>query len=148
MTNNNDKFWETKSLSEMNTQEWESLCDHCARCCLLKLEDIDTEKVFYTNVSCKLLDLDKCRCTRYSERSILVPDCVTLTAQEINTLDWMPSSCAYRLLSEGKPLPDWHPLLSKNKGSVTDAGISITSFATNEGDIEGEDIQDYIIDLR
>ncbi len=148
MTKNTTNFWETKTLSEMTTTEWESLCDHCARCCLLKLEDIDTGKVFYTNVSCKLLDMEKCQCTQYSERSTLVPDCVTLTANEINELNWMPSSCAYRLLSEGKSLPTWHPLLTGNQASVAEAGISISSYATNEDEIAGDDIQDYIIDLR
>ena len=141
-------FWENKTLAEMNAQEWESLCDHCARCCLLKLEDIDTGKVFYTNISCKLLDMEKCQCTQYPERSRLVPDCVTLTPDEIDDLHWMPSSCAYRLLAEGKPLPDWHPLVSGSPDSVQEAGISISSFASSEDEIEEKDIQNYIIDLR
>ena len=147
MTNKHN-FWETKSLSEMNTQEWESLCDHCARCCLLKLEDIDSGNIFYTNISCKLLNMDKCQCTRYSERSVLVPDCVTLTANEINKLNWMPNSCAYRLLAEGKPLPAWHPLITGTQDSVVEAGISIRSYASSEEDIDEKDIQDYIIDLH
>ena len=132
----------------MSDSEWESLCDHCARCCLLKLEDIDSGNVFYTNISCKLLDMDKCQCTRYSERSVLVPDCVKLTPNEIDDLHWMPSSCAYRLLSEGKPLPNWHPLISGTQDSVTESGISISSYATNEQEIDEEDLQDHIIDLR
>lgn len=141
-------FWEYKSLDEMNDSEWESLCDHCARCCLLKLEDIDSGNVFYTNISCKLLNMDKCQCTQYSERTVLVPDCVKLTPNEIDDLHWMPSTCAYRLLSEGKPLPSWHPLISGTQDSVSEAGISISSYATNEQEIDDDDLQDYIIDLR
>ncbi len=137
-------FWMEKSLEEMNTEEWESLCDGCGRCCLLKLQDFDTGKVSYTSVACRLLDLDKCACTRYSERRRLVPDCVKLTPRNISKLQWMPSTCAYRLLYEGKPLEPWHPLISGNAESVHEAGISIRHRAISER--EAGDIENYILD--
>lgn len=125
-------FWREKRLEEMNPAEWESLCDGCGKCCLNKLEDIDTGELAYTNVACRLLDLGTCRCTRYPERSRLVPDCVTLTPDNIAGLRWMPSTCAYRLLAEGKELPYWHPLVSGDPDSVHRAGISVRGRAISE----------------
>lgn len=137
-------FWIEKSLEEMNAEEWESLCDGCGRCCLLKLQDFDTGEVSYTSVACRLLDLDKCQCTRYTERRRLVPDCVKLTPGNISDLKWMPSTCAYRLLYEGKPLEPWHPLVSGSSQSVHEAGISIRHRAISER--EAGDIENYILD--
>ena len=125
-------FWKTKTLAEMSTGEWESLCDGCAKCCLNKLKDADTGELFYTKVACILLDMEACRCTRYPERSRLVPDCVVLTSENVGELEWMPSTCAYRLVAEGKDLYWWHPLISGDPESVHKAGISIRGRAISE----------------
>lgn len=125
-------FWRTTRLEEMSQAEWESLCDGCGKCCLNKLEDIDTGELAYTNVACRLLDLGTCRCTRYPDRSRLVPDCVTLTPENVGALAWMPSTCAYRLLAEGRDLPDWHPLISGDPDSVHRAGISVRGRVISE----------------
>ena len=139
-------FWKTKTLSEMTPKEWESLCDGCARCCLIKFEDEDTGAIGTTNVACKLLDLETCRCTRYPDRSRLVPMCVTLTPELAGSLHWMPDTCAYKLLAHGKDLPWWHPLVSGSKESVHLAGISIRGMALSEEDVEEEDLLDYVMD--
>lgn len=137
-------FWKTKPLAEMTHDEWESLCDGCAKCCLNKLEDEDTGKVFYTSVTCRLLDLETCRCTRYPDRSRLVPDCIHFDAATIPDLPWLPSTCAYRLVSEGKDLPDWHPLLSDSTDSVHQAGVSVRCFAQSEQDVDN--LFEHILD--
>lgn len=136
-------FWKSKTLSEMTKREWESLCDGCAKCCLYKLEDEDTGKVFYTSVTCKLLDLETCRCTRYSNRFNLVPDCISITPESLAQLPWLPSTCAYRLVSEGKDLPSWHPLVSGFSLSVREAGVSIQSFAQSETDVD--DLMEHVM---
>jgi hypothetical protein len=120
-----EPFWKHKRLTEMTKREWESLCDGCGKCCLHKLEDIDDGEITYTNVACRLLDLKTCRCTNYARRSRIVPDCVELTPANIKTLHWMPSTCAYRLLAEGKDLPWWHPLVSGDPDTVHRAGVSV-----------------------
>ena len=119
------KFWEQKSLSAMNDEEWESLCDGCGRCCLSKLEDAYSGTIHYTNVPCRLLDTRACRCTDYPRRSEKVPDCVRLTPDQPESFHWLPTTCAYRRLHEGRPLPDWHPLITGTPQSVHDAGISV-----------------------
>jgi len=140
-------FWEEKSLSEMSREEWESLCDGCARCCLIKLEDEDTHELFYTGVACRYLDRHSCRCTEYENRTTLVPDCLQVTRDNVDELYWMPQSCAYRLLAEGKKLPDWHPLISGDPNSVHEAGISVRGFAISEDEIASvDDLEAYIID--
>ena len=124
----------------MNREEWESLCDGCARCCLIKLEDEDNGSIHYTNVVCDLLDLETCRCTKYDTRSQHVPECVVVTPANLDQLHWMPSTCAYRLLWEGKPLPDWHPLVSGDPDSVHRAGQSVRGWCVTEeasGDLWG-----------
>jgi Uncharacterized conserved protein len=126
------KFWETKTLAQMTTEEWESLCDGCGKCCLIKLEDEDTGELAFTSVVCDLIDLETCRCTRYSERCTLVPECIDLKQHDFTEYRWMPSTCAYRLLIDGKPLPNWHPLVSGTSESVKDAGVSISSYAVKE----------------
>lgn len=118
-------FWKTKALSKMSRAEWESLCDGCAKCCLQKLEDEQTREIFYTNIACDLLEPETCRCTRYRERSVLVPTCVTLAPSHLEDPYWLPPTCAYRLLSEGKDLPDWHPLISGERASTLQSGHSI-----------------------
>jgi uncharacterized protein len=136
-------FWKRKTLSEMTRPEWESLCDGCARCCLLKLEDIDTGEIAYTDIACKLLDSGACRCSDYKNRQQSVPDCVVLKPANIADLGWMPSSCAYRLIAEGKDLAWWHPLVSGDPSTVHDSGISVRGKVVPEQ--RGEDPEDHIV---
>ena len=115
-------FWQEKTLEQMSSAEWESLCDGCARCCLIKLEDADTGDVHYTSLVCDLLDADRCRCTRYPQRHELVPDCIQFTPELAATLAWLPDTCAYRLIAEGLDLPEWHPLVSGRAESCARSG--------------------------
>jgi len=132
----------------MTRAEWESLCDRCGKCCLHKLEDEESGKIYYTNVVCSLLDFESGRCTRYSERSRLVPSCLTLSTDNIPQLHWMPASCAYRLISEGKDLPGWHPLRSNDQDSVNDAGVSVRAYAIPDNEVDDLDgnLEQYIIE--
>jgi len=132
-------FWRTKRLDEMSQDEWESLCDGCGQCCLHKLEDADSGEIALTDVACKLLDLGTCRCTDYANRKALIPDCVEITPDNAGALDWMPATCGYRLLAEGKDLAWWHPLVSGDPETVHRAGISVRGRAVSEarvGDLE------------
>ena len=138
-----DPFWRRKTLAEMTRSEWESLCDGCAKCCLDKLEDDDTGEISYTEVACRLLDLGTCRCTDYSNRTRFVPDCVVLTPRTVARLTWLPSSCAYRLVSEGKDLEWWHPLVSGDPETVHRAGVSVRGRAVPEA-LAG-DLEDHIV---
>jgi uncharacterized cysteine cluster protein YcgN (CxxCxxCC family) len=137
-------FWITTPLEEMIPEMWESLCDGCAKCCLQKLEDEETREIYNTNIVCDLLNLDSCRCTRYRERSKLVPNCVTLTPKDLADPYWLPQTCAYRLLAEGKPLPDWHPLVSGDPDSVEKAGHSIRGKVIRES--EADDWEHHLVD--
>lgn len=125
-------FWRTKRLGEMTREEWESLCDGCGKCCLHKLQYEDTGELYYTNVACRLLDLHSCRCKNYPERQRLVPDCVQLRADKVLELNWLPSTCAYRLLANGKDLYWWHPLVSGDPETVHQAGQSVRGRAIPE----------------
>ena len=136
-------FWEKKTLSEMSSVEWDSLCDGCAKCCLHKIEDEDCGKIFYTNVACNQLHLNSCRCKNFSKRTVLVDDCIELTKEKLESLKWLPQSCAYRLLNEGKALSWWHPLLSGDPDSVHTAGISVKDRCISELDIV--DFEDHIV---
>ncbi len=138
------KFWETKSLSEMTTEEWESLCDRCGKCCLHKLEDEDSGEIFFTRVVCDLIDLKTCSCTRYLERTRLVPECLDLKQHDFAEFNWLPSTCAYRLLTDGEPLPSWHPLISGTYASVFEAGVAVRSYAMKEKEVD--DLEDHIIE--
>ena len=140
-----EKFWEKKSLSELTDHEWEALCDGCAKCCLVKLEDVETGEIHYTDVVCRHLDSDACRCTCYAERTRIVPDCVQLRPDNLDELKWMPPTCAYRLLHEGKPLPSWHPLVSGNSHSVHSAGISVRGRCISEAFVHRDDIVERVI---
>ncbi|MES0328119.1 MAG: YcgN family cysteine cluster protein [Gammaproteobacteria bacterium] len=139
-------FWQTKSLDEMSDEEWELLCDGCARCCLVKLEDEENNKVYVTNVACKLLDLETCRCNDYSNRINTVPMCMNLKTDLAEMVDYLPETCAYRLLYKGKPLESWHPLMSSNSDSVVDAGASVSEFAVSEEAIHPDQLELHIID--
>lgn len=127
-------FWKRKTLEALDPAEWESLCDGCARCCLNKLEDEDTGAIAWTDVACTLLDGEACRCTDYPNRSDTVPDCVRLTPEEVRTLSWLPPTCAYRLVAEGRDLYWWHPLVSGDPDSVHAAGISVRGRTVREQD--------------
>ena len=129
-------FWKRKSLAEMNAEEWDALCDGCALCCLHKVQDEDTSKVFYTDIACRLLDLETCRCTDYANRARKVRECLVLAADQPEAFEWLPASCAYRRLSKGGDLPDWHPLVTGDPDSTHKAGISIRSFAVSENETE------------
>ena len=136
-------FWRRKRLDQMSRPEWESLCDGCGRCCLIKLEDADTGDIDYTDIACRLLDLGSCRCRDYLNRKRHVPDCVVLTAAKIHDLHWMPSTCAYRLIHEGKDLAWWHPLKSGDPDTVHQAGISVRNRVVPEE--RGDDPEDRIV---
>ena len=132
-------FWLEKTLEEMNPEEWEALCDGCGLCCLHKLEDIDSGELIYTGIVCRHYDQETARCTCYPERHQRVPDCVVLTPQRVAELDWLPETCAYRLLHEGRPLPSWHPLRSGRRESVAEAGMAIAGKVVSEADVHPHD---------
>lgn len=136
-------YWKTKPLEAMSREEWEALCDGCARCCLLKLEDSDTREIAYTDIACRLLDHGSCRCTNYRRRTRLVPDCVDLTPEKVRRLGWLPSTCAYRLVAEGRDLAWWHPLVSGDPETVHQAGISVRGRVVAEH--RGIDPEDRIV---
>lgn len=155
-------FWETKELSEMTRPEWESLCDGCAKCCLNKfIDDEDTdedsellptsyidddEQIFYSNIACQLLNEKTCKCSKYEERTTLVPDCVRLSQDNINAVFFMPPSCTYRRLKEGRGVPSWHPLLNKGmKSKMHKAGMSVRGKIVKDDEVHIEDFEDHIV---
>ena len=141
------RFWATLPLSKLTQKEWEALCDGCGKCCLNKLEDADTGQVELTCISCRLLDGDTCLCTSYENRRDYVPECISLTAKNIDRhVYWMPQTCAYRLLWQGKPLPDWHPLITGDSDSVHKAKVSMRGRTLNEMTVDEDDWEDHIIE--
>ncbi len=138
-------FWHDKPLREMTDAEWESLCDGCARCCMVKLEDEDTGDVHYTSLVCDLLDLDSCRCTRYPRRHELVPDCIEFDADLAARLRWLPKTCAYRRLAEGRGLAAWHPLVSGRRESVHEAGISVRGRVRHVAEADDDALEKHVI---
>jgi uncharacterized protein len=138
-------FWREKTLTELSAAEWESLCDGCARCCMIKLEDEDTGEVHYTNLVCDLLDTATCRCTRYPQRHELVPDCIEFDADLAAGLQWLPANCAYRRVAEGLDLLEWHPLVSGRADSVHEAGISVRGKVIHQGQVHEDEHQEHVI---
>ena len=133
MTEPANRFWEGRSLHELSRQEWECLCDHCGKCCVHRLQDEDTGELFFTNVACRLLEQSACRCTEYARRAALVAECVVLTSQNLTeNARWLPATCAYRLLAEGRQLPRWHPLVSGSDGTVWASGQSVCGRVISE----------------
>ncbi len=140
-----DRFWERKSLGELSAEEWESLCDGCARCCLIKLEEEASGRVHYTGLACDLLDLETCRCTRYPERHSLVKDCIDFSADVVDSLTWLPRSCAYRRVAEGRGLAEWHPLVSGFADSVHRAGVSVRGRVVPAGSVHDDEFEEHLI---
>ena len=138
-------FWKTKTLDEMNPGEWESLCDGCARCCLVKLEDEDTAAIHLTRLACSMLDIGACRCSDYVNRKRLMPDCLSIDPEAVRRLTWLPATCGYRIVEEGRDLAWWHPLVSGSTETVHEAGISVRSMAISEAKIDVGELHRYII---
>lgn len=139
-------FWELP-LKQLRRDEWEALCDGCGKCCLNKIEYEDTGELAFTRVACRLLDGETCRCASYENRHQLVPECIVLTPQMLDEISWwLPATCAYRLRAEGKPLPEWHYLISGDRDSVHRAGASVRGWTVSEVQVDEDDWEDYIIE--
>lgn len=146
MNDHSHPFWRRKALEDMTEAEWESLCDGCGRCCMNKLEEEDTGEIFLTRLACRLLDLGSCRCKDYENRRKKVPDCVSITPEKARTLPWLPDTCAYRLVAQGKDLAWWHPLVSGDAQTVHQAGISVRGWSRSEAGIKPDNFWRYIIE--
>jgi uncharacterized cysteine cluster protein YcgN (CxxCxxCC family) len=146
MADTKPPFWRTKTLDEMTKSEWESLCDGCGRCCLNKVTDIDAGETVFTSVGCRLLNSESCRCSDYPHRFARVKDCVRLTARNVRRLSWLPPTCGYRLVGEGKDLPWWHPLVSGRPETVHEAGVSVRGrVAANEKDVPDNELENFVV---
>ncbi len=145
MYKKDEPFWRTKSLSQMTQAEWESLCDGCGRCCLVKLEDEDTDEVAYTNVACRLFDDNTCRCIDYANRTSKVSDCLALTSDKLAEISWLPPTCAYRLIDEGRELYWWHPLVSGDLQTVHVAGVSVRGRTVSEQAVTQDELFDSVV---
>lgn len=142
-----DRFWERVPLGKMSAREWEALCDGCGRCCLNKIEDEETGEVALTRVACRLLDNETCRCGNYEIRKTLVPECIVLDLETLPEIAyWLPRTCAYKLLWEGKALHDWHPLISGTAESVHRAGISVRGWTIPEFEVDEDDWEEHLIE--
>jgi uncharacterized protein len=138
-------FWKTKTLEQMSRDEWEALCDGCARCCMVKLEDEDSGDIHLTRLACSMLEVKTCRCSNYPNRFSLMADCIDVTVEKVRQLKWLPATCGYRVINEGRELAWWHPLVSGSKETVHQAGISVKSFAMSEKRVKEENYHRYII---
>ncbi|WP_395006550.1 YcgN family cysteine cluster protein [Cypionkella sp.] len=146
MTDLRPKFWETIPLKKMTAPEWEALCDGCGKCCLNKIEYEDTGEVEYTRVACRLLDNETCQCSNYANRFQFVPECIRLNPKTLNRIAyWLPNSCAYKLLNQGKPLPEWHPLVTADPESTHSSGNSLRGQTVSEASVSEDEWDDYII---
>lgn len=139
-------FWDEKTIEEMSQEEWEALCDGCGRCCLMKLEDEDTGEIYTSDVHCQLLDGESCKCTDYPNRQALVPDCIKLTPQNVRTISWIPKSCAYKRLADGKGLAWWHPLVSGDPETVAAAGVSVRGRTIPEQSVQPGEWEQHVAD--
>ncbi len=138
-------FWKNLPLEALNEAEWEALCDGCGLCCLVKLEDEETEQIYFTSLVCALLDSEACRCSDYQNRHQKMPDCRAITLTSLQEIEWLPPSCAYRLREQGKPLPLWHPLVAGDAAKMHAAGISTRGWTRSESGIAPEDYEDYLV---
>ena len=141
------RFWEEKSLAEMTDTEWERLCDGCGRCCLVKLEDEETGKLYYSQVACEFFDLSACRCSVYGEREEKMPGCLSIRKAGAEVFSWLPWSCAYRRLHEGRPLADWHPLVSGDDKAMHEKGISVKDLAISPEGVSEADFEDLLVEF-
>jgi len=139
-------FWDEKTLEEMTPVEWESLCDGCGRCCLMKLEDEDTGDIYVSDVRCQLLDGESCRCSDYPNRLKVVPDCIKLTPENVRTIEWIPKTCAYRRIAEGKGLAWWHPLVSGDPETVMAVGVSVRGRTVPEQSVKPGEWEAHVAD--
>ena len=139
-------YWQTKRLEDMTESEWERICDGCGRCCLNKLEDEDTGEIYYTNVACRLFDDRDCRCRDYPNRDREVPDCVRLTPQSVRQITWLPPTCGYRLIAEGRPLYWWHPLVSGDPQTVIDVGVSVKGRTFLETEVDPDEWEEHAVE--
>lgn len=139
-----DEFWKTTALADMSESQWESLCDGCGRCCLLKLEDEESGEIFSSDVHCRLFNPKTCRCNNYEQRQSLVPDCIKLDVENVTKLGWVPKTCAYRRLAEGRGLAWWHPLVSGDPQTVIEAGISVKGRTISEDAVKPGEWEDHI----
>ena len=142
-----NEFWKTKSLQDMSDSEWESLCDGCGHCCVLRFQDEDTDEIFVTDVVCRQLNLDEVQCRCYTERQLQVPECLVVTPENAGQ-SWLPPTCAYRLLAEGKPLPDWHHLVSGDRNSVHRVGASVLGRVISEDSVHPDGIEERILNNK
>ena len=139
------QFWKEKTFEEMTDAEWESLCDGCAKCCLIKFRERYTREVKFTNVVCRYLDLSTCRCSDYLNRHENVPECILLTPELARNLDWLPKTCAYRLVADGEELPWWHPLKTHDARSALRAGATVYGRVVSEADVDDDDLEDMVV---
>jgi uncharacterized cysteine cluster protein YcgN (CxxCxxCC family) len=146
MEQNAKPFWQEKSLDQLSEEQWELLCDGCGKCCMHKLQDEDTDELLFTCISCEFLDTESCQCSVYSNRNKYVPDCLNLKYEDLPTVsEWLPETCAYRLLYKGQSLPQWHPLIAGTKKMMHENHFSVRSKAINERDVSDDDWEDYIL---
>lgn len=139
-------FWKHKLLAEMSLEEWEALCDGCGICCLFKIEDEDSGEVRLTNVACRFLDIETCTCQLYDQRKRAMPTCIKLTPSKVENLKWLPETCTYRLILKGKPLPDWHPLVSSDPNSIHRAGMSVMGKVIGESSANMNNLEEHVIE--